>query len=195
MHITRHTMYESIFSNLDLPIEGEILAISGIKFWSGSKNYTSPQKIIADTAKITDADYPEVNICKLPYNDNKFDYVICDQVIEHIEGSVPKAIDEVRRVLKPRGIAVVATVFINPVHYGPKDMWRFSPDALRFMLKDFSEIIECSGWGNRFAHALFFLYPKSRNWQVKNRPWNVARILAARNDPKYPGQTWIIARK
>lgn len=195
MYFTRYQMYKRIFSALDMPMRGNILGVSGLKFWRGSKNYTPPFQVIADDADVAEAGYPDVRMEALPYPDNTFDYVIADQVIEHIEGDVQKAIDEARRVLKIGGIAIIATVFIQPIHWGPKDMWRFSLDALRYLCRDFSDIIQCEGWGNRWAHALFFLYPKSRAWQIPERKWSIRRLLATTNDACYPLTTWIIAKK
>ena len=195
MHLTRYQMYQTLFEALPIPLEGTILGVRGLKYWTGSKNYTPPQKIIADSAHITITTYPEVNICALPYPDNSFDIVISDQVLEHIEGDVQKAIDECRRVLKPGGLCIIGTVFINPVHYGPKDLWRFSPDALRYLCRGFSEIKECGSWGNRWAHILFFLYENARDWQVPNHRWSMRHFLATSNNPKYPLMTWIIAKK
>lgn len=195
MYFTRYQMYKRIWSALDVPLRGNILGISGLKFWRGSKNYTPPFQVIADDADITEAGYPDVRMEALPYPNNIFDYVIADQVIEHIEGDVQRAINEALRVLKKGGIAIIATVFIQPIHYGPKDMWRFSPDALRYLCRDFSEIIQCEGWGNRWAHVLFFLYPKSRTWQIPERKWSMKHLLATMNDDQYPLTTWIIAKK
>ena len=195
MHFTRYEMYKSIFSVLKLPLCGDILGISGLKYWVGSKNYKPPQKIIDDGARITHADYPQVNILQLPYTANSFDFVICDQVLEHIEGNIEKAVSEIHRVLRPGGKAIIATVFMNPIHYGPKDMWRFSPDALKYLCKDFSRVVTCDGWGNRFAHALFLLYPRSRDWQIPERTFSIKHYLATKNDPLYPQATWIIAEK
>lgn len=45
---------------------------------------------------------------KLPLNDNTFDKILITEVIEHIP-EWNKALDEVRRVLKPGGIAVITT--------------------------------------------------------------------------------------
>lgn len=188
-------MYNTLFFALDIPLSGDVLGISGLKYWIGSKNYRPTEKIIDEHARITHADYPNVSILHMPYKDNSFDYVICDQVLEHVEGNVQAAVDEMRRVLRPGGRAVIATVFINPVHYGPKDMWRFSPDALRYLCKDFSRVVSCGGWGNRLAHALFFLYPKSRDWQIPERKFSIKHYLATKNDPLYPQATWIIAEK
>jgi SAM-dependent methyltransferase len=41
----------------------------------------------------------------IPYKSNSFDYVICTEVLEHIEGNDP--IRECYRVLKPNGVALI----------------------------------------------------------------------------------------
>lgn len=194
MRLTRHTMYTRIFSALPLPLEGNILGISGLKYWTGSPHYTPPVKVMSDAAHITEADYPQVDMCHLPYPANMFDYVISDQVLEHIEGDPQQAMEEARRVLKPNGTLILTTTFLQPIHWGPKDMWRFSPDALAYLCRNFSEVVRCEGWGNRWAHALFFLYDKARDWEVRNH-FGIVRWLAYKNDPRYPLTTWIIARK
>ena len=52
-----------------------------------------------------------VDITQIPYEDNKFDIIICNHVIEHIPME-QIALNEMRRVLKPTGVA-----FINaPIH-------------------------------------------------------------------------------
>lgn len=195
MYFTRHQMYKRIFFALDLPLHGKILGVSGLKFWRGSKNYQPPFLVIADDADIIEVDYPNVRMEALPYPDNTFDYVIADQVIEHIEGDVQHAIDEARRVLKSYGTLVIATGFMNAIHYGPKDLWRFSPEGLRYLCRDFSEIVQCEGWGNRWAHMLFLLWPRSRTWHIPERSLSVRHFLATSNNPLYPFATWIIAKK
>lgn len=195
MHLTRHVMYTHISRALPLPLGGHIFGISGLKYWKGSSHYTPPFCIVGDDAEITEADYPAINMCALPYEENMFDYVISDQVIEHIEGSVEEAIAEAYRVLKSGGILILTSAFIYPVHYGPKDLWRFSPDALQYLCRNFSEIVECGGWGNRWVHILLFLYKNAGNWEVRNNAWNLARMFTLQNDPAYPLSTWIIAKK
>ncbi|MEK7576114.1 MAG: class I SAM-dependent methyltransferase [Patescibacteria group bacterium] len=188
-------MYKKIFSSLELPLQGDILGVSGLKYFIGSKNYKPPMQIISKDAKITQANYPDVNMCNLPYPDNSFDVVVADQVIEHIEGNIEQAISECHRVLKTRGMLIIGTVFIHPIHWGPKDMWRFSTAALKYLCRDFSEIVECGSWGNKWIHALFFLYENARDWDIPERRFNVKHFFATLNDTKYPLNTWIIARK
>jgi ubiquinone/menaquinone biosynthesis C-methylase UbiE len=54
-------------------------------------------------SEISDADYPEVNILKLPYSDNSFGLVVSDQVFEHIHGLPSVAMKETLRVTRPGG--------------------------------------------------------------------------------------------
>jgi len=47
----------------------------------------------------------KADICDLPFNDNTFDVVFCNHVLEHIEDD-KKAMNELYRVLKPGGMGV-----------------------------------------------------------------------------------------
>ena len=76
--------------------------------------------------------------------------ILRSQIIEHLEPP-KRAIDESYRVLKKDGIAIHTTCFINYIHPCPKDFWRFSPETLRYLCKDFSEILYCGSWGNCIA--------------------------------------------
>ena len=53
-----------------------------------------------------------VDITQIPYSDNYFDYVICSHVLGHVPDEV-KAIDEIYRVLKPAGRAIILTLIDN----------------------------------------------------------------------------------
>jgi SAM-dependent methyltransferase len=68
-------------------------------FKSYFKNYTS-----------TDLNSPIVDIkadiCNLPFNDNSFDYILCNHVLEHIYDD-EKAMKEIYRVLNKNGIAIL----------------------------------------------------------------------------------------
>ncbi len=188
-------MYKKIFAALPLPLEGKILGISGMKYWIGSRNYTPPEKVISDDANLVEAEYPEINVLSLPYKNGSFDYVICDQVLEHIEGNMEIAVSEIRRVLKPGGMAVFASPFIYPIHFGPKDLWRISTDGWKYLTKDFSETIACDSWGNRLFLGLMFLYPKIGNWQIPDNKYSFKNYLATKNNIEYPLITWTIVKK
>ena len=48
----------------------------------------------------------KADICNLPFNDNKFDVILCNHVLEHIPDDT-KAMQELFRVLKPNGMAIL----------------------------------------------------------------------------------------
>ncbi|PDH49777.1 MAG: SAM-dependent methyltransferase [Cryomorphaceae bacterium MED-G14] len=48
----------------------------------------------------------KADICNLPFNDNSFDYILCNHVLEHIYDD-EKAMKEIFRVLNKNGIAIL----------------------------------------------------------------------------------------
>ena len=135
-------MYKRIKENFNELMTGKILCVSGIN------NFY--HLIDMEASEITEVEYPDVDMQNLPSNEETFDFIVSDQVVEHLENP-QKAIQESYRVLKKGGIAIHTTCFINSLHLCPKDLWRFSPDALRYLCRDFSEILRCEGWGNHIA--------------------------------------------
>jgi len=59
-------------------------------------------------------DYQVGTVEALPFADNSFDHVVCVDVLEHVE-DVPRAIDEIARVLKPGGMFFFDTINRNSV--------------------------------------------------------------------------------
>lgn len=53
-----------------------------------------------------DRDVQQLDVTHLPYEDNSFDMVICNHVLEHIKEDI-KAMQEIRRVLKEKGQAIL----------------------------------------------------------------------------------------
>jgi SAM-dependent methyltransferase len=146
-----------------------------------------------DRCSVTEGNYPAVSMLSLPYPDGSFDYVVSDQVLEHVEGDPQRAIDETLRVLRPGGLAVHATCFINPIHEAPGDFWRFTPAALKLLCRGFSTVIECGGWGNPYVWLIVWLGLRFDG--VPEARWHPLHKLATRNNADWPIVTWIIARK
>lgn len=48
----------------------------------------------------------KADICNLPFKDNTYDFVLCNHVLEHIPDDT-KAMQELYRILKPGGIAIL----------------------------------------------------------------------------------------
>ena len=87
------------------------------------------------------ADYIDFHddIHDLHFACDEFDIVVCEAVLEHVTDP-PRAIEELRRVLKPGGEIWVVVPFNQPYHPSPGDYWRVTPDGLRLWMKGFSEI-------------------------------------------------------
>lgn len=128
------------------------------------------------------------DIQKLPFDSNSIPGIICLSVLEHVENPF-LATDEMYRVLRPGGLALVSVPFIWPYHANEhyKDYWRFSEDALRLLFKKFSkiEIIKEGGyfsvWVNLIPSYLKlykFLKPAAAYIDDK---WSLGR----RNFPAY----------
>ena len=93
------------------------------------------------------------------------------------------------------GTAIHTTCFMNAIHHYPKDFWRFSTDALKYLCKDFSEILQSEGWGNRIAILLCFIGNRFRSISIPENKWSLRRLIAIWNETNYPIVTWVIAKK
>lgn len=185
-HITRYSMYRRLAQSITGGTqEQKVLAIS----------HSAPlcRLVGLGGCQITEADYPDYNMLRLPYADGTFDYVVSDQVLEHIEGDPQQAIDETFRVLKPGGIAVHTTCFIYPTHMEPADFWRFTPWGLQVLCKRFGRLIETGSWGNRWAWLLVGLGLQFEG--IPDRAWHPLNKLATLNEPRWPIVTWVVAQK
>jgi len=73
---------------------------------------------------------------KLPIADGSVDVVVCDNLLEHVEGA-ERAIKEIVRVLKTGGQAYIGTPFMNGFHSSPNDFYRWTHEGLRVVLLPF----------------------------------------------------------
>ena len=97
------------------------------------------------------------DIERTAFDDDYFDTVICTQVLEHLPNPWA-AIQEMERILKPGGIAIVTVPFIGAYHEDPKDYFRYSPVGLEviFYANNF-ETVEKGYYGKRFTVLAQFI--------------------------------------
>lgn len=109
---------------------GNILGISGTNFFD---------LFVENLSTFTTADYPYISCEDMPYDDDSFDYVICNQVLEHV--SKPwLCMDEFHRVLKKNGHVIIIIPSIYQEHRWPKDNWRVLSDGMHILLSSFSGV-------------------------------------------------------
>lgn len=189
--ITRYAMYRSLQSEwgkLGLPGAVErpsVLAVGG--------SLEGLTHIGLGLFNIVEANHPQHDAASLTsFASDEFDVYFADQVIEHVEANPQSVAAESLRVVKPGGYVVQTTCLINPIHYGPEDLWRFTPSGLRFLYRD-ADIIASDGWGNPAVSILIAL--GLRSLPVPRRAGHPVRRLALWNDERWPVVTWVIARK
>lgn len=100
---------------------------------------------------VQDFDPPCIDvICDItdmkPIPDESIGLVLNCESLEHIPYP-QKAIDEIRRVLRPNGVLILTTVMHFKIHRCPKDYWRFTPDGIELLLNRF-KILDCTLEGN-----------------------------------------------
>ena len=185
-HITRYAMYRQLEGKFaSAPRTSRVLCISD----SGGL-----VKVLGlDGTDIVRADFPEHTMIDLKaFEAGTFDFIVSDQVLEHIEGDPRRAFDESLRLLRPGGVAIHTTCFINPIHKYPVDLWRFTPDALAYLASDFSAF-ETGGWGNRGVWIVEWL--GLRFAPVPHAEWHPLHKIAMRNNELWPVSTWVVATK
>jgi SAM-dependent methyltransferase len=146
--------------------------------------------------QLTSANYPESDATDLcDFEDGTFDFVVSDQVLEHVEGGAHKVFAESYRLLRPGGVAVHTSCFINPMHGWPSDYWRFTPNGLRALAvsSGFSDIIVVGGHGSRLIWLADLL--GLRGVPVPHAKWHPMHRIAVFNMEAWPMMTWVVTRK
>lgn len=87
------------------------------------------------------------SVYELPFDDGRFDNVLCMSVLEHLE-EPQRAIAEMRRVLKSGGRIIVSVPFLFPIHDAPGDYWRFTKYGLQYLFREGWDIVELKAEGD-----------------------------------------------
>lgn len=118
----------------------------------------------------------KMDIHRIPFPDNHFDAVLCNHVLEHVADDI-KAMNEIHRVLKPGGWAIMQVPFFSPVPEttyedasitNPRDREKAfgQDDHVRMFGKDFAQRIARAGLKpeeNEFAKTQPDRYGISKN--------------------------------
>jgi SAM-dependent methyltransferase len=201
-HITRYAMYqhlERVFA--DYVFRGDLVAGPAVERELRVLSISHSERLVkvfgtVRATQLAEANYPEASILELPFGAGEFDLVVSDQVLEHVVGDPQRAIDECHRVLKPGGLALHTTCLIQPIHKdarSPADFWRFTPEALRWLCRGFSRVVEVGGWGSPYVWLAVGL--GLRYEPVPHASWHPLHQLAMSNDPRWPIHTWVAAEK
>ncbi len=93
----------------------------------------------------------------IPFDDESFDGVIAQAVLEHVVGPY-RCSEEIYRVLKKQGVVYAETPFIQQVHGGRYDFTRFTYLGHRRLFRRFEEIDGGAACGPGMALAWSYKY-------------------------------------
>lgn len=124
--------------------------------------------------------------------DKTFDTVFCISVLEHIP-DVFSACKNISSLLTPGGALFVSVPFVFRYHGYPGDLWRFTPEAIKFLFPEvdfvdykYSSIStldqddQMSLEGRKVEKVNRFLYrPKSREEKIKRKQAKLAGEVVA----------------
>jgi SAM-dependent methyltransferase len=85
---------------------------------------------------LSDRSRPDV-VCsalELPFPENSFDTVASTEVLEHVPEPL-RALNEMRRVLKPGGYLILSAPLYWPRHEVPYDFYRYPYDGILYLVK------------------------------------------------------------
>ena len=74
--------------------------------------------------------YPEYDLCKGVLDNETFDIIIAEQVLEHVLYPY-RAVQSLYRMLRSGGVVVITTPLLIKIHEYPLDCWRFYPGAYK----------------------------------------------------------------
>ena len=149
-------------------------SILGYKFW----NY-----IRGDYSLINLDICPGENVdivsdaADMPFEDNSFDLVVCQAVLEHIENPL-KVISEIKRVLKKNGLFYCTVPFLQGYHADPYDFQRFTMIGMRKLLDEY-EIIQEGISSGPFSTIAWIVRDLLTIGKKKSVIYNFSRVISS----------------
>ena len=141
--------------------------------------------------------YPEVDVQSLPKDyHGQFDFVLADQVLEHVERPWDAA-REMHRALRPGGMAISASPFFFYLHHVPIDCWRISEQGYGALFRSVGfEILETGCWGTMAAQAWAFAHNKGDLSFIPVKDAKERGFFNTSDDDwHFPAMVWCVARK
>ena len=93
----------------------------------------------------------------IPFEDNSFDGVIVQAVLEHVVDP-NRCVEEIHRILKENGVVYAETPFMQQVHMGRYDFTRFTHLGHRRLFRKFEEVSSGPVCGPGMALAWSYQY-------------------------------------
>jgi SAM-dependent methyltransferase len=110
--------------------------------------------------------------------------VLCLDTLEHVEYP-HRALEEIHRILKSDGTAIISSVMNFPIHDYPYDYWRFTPEAFKSLLKPFAASFVGFAGSEDFPHTIIGIGFKSSSpplseFEISYKEWKTSQEIRAR---------------
>jgi SAM-dependent methyltransferase len=137
--------------------------------------------------------YPEFDLCHDIVQDTQFDFVVAEQVFEHLMYPY-RAGRNVHQMLRPDGYFLSTTPFLIQRHGGDMDYNRWTERGFKYLLAECGfdpERIVTGSWGNRECAIADF------NSCAERGEWNLfdAKRHSLADEADYPVVVWALAQK
>lgn len=118
--------------------EGDLVLDAGAGMQPYAPLFKHARYESVDFAKVDKTYAPQTYICdllELPVEDDRFDHVVLNQVLEHLPDPIG-VLKELRRVLKPGGRIICTCPLFYEEHEKPYDFFRYTQFAHRMMFEE-----------------------------------------------------------
>lgn len=132
--IRRSFYTRDVFRSLVSYLKGDCLDVG-----AGMSRYKSMllQQVTSYTTMDIEA-FPGIDVVgdalRPPFPDASFDSIISMHVLEHVKEPWVM-IEQIKRMLRPGGIAIICAPFMYPYHADPHDYFRFSEEGIRHLFE------------------------------------------------------------
>lgn len=116
----------------------------------------------------------------IPLNNETFDFILCTDVLEHLE-EPSKAIAEAYRLLKKNCYAIYSVPLFWHIHEAPRDFYRYTKYGLEYLFKkngfQVVEIKVVSGFWITFSQEFCYYLLKFRKYGKVNPLWWIIPVV------------------
>ncbi|MDC1416908.1 class I SAM-dependent methyltransferase [Flavobacteriaceae bacterium] len=133
--------FSKIIKKLSSNSDPKILIIGGGSVGVGVDLFYNKFKNNIVSFDVYDTDYVDFigDANHTPFEDNSFDFVLIQAVLEHVENP-NKVVSEIYRILNDQGLVYAETPFLQHVHEGAYDFTRYTVLGHRMLFKKFEKI-------------------------------------------------------
>jgi len=111
----------------------------------------------------------EASVTQMPFRDGEIGTLICTETLEHVP-NLFRAVGEIKRVLRPGGLALIAAPFMWPTHDTEHyaDYWRITEQGWRFLFGGFEGVTVAEIEMRKPARSL---WSHIAQWEVMGSGW------------------------